>query len=41
MDDGKYIVVWRHDADGWRLYRDMWSSDSPHRAAPAASPSAG
>jgi len=41
MDDGKYIVVWKHDTDGWKLYRDMWSSDSPQRAAPAGAPSAG
>jgi len=41
MDDGKYIVVWKHDADGWKLYRDMWSSDSPQRTAQASSPSAG
>jgi ketosteroid isomerase-like protein len=38
MDDGKYIVVWKHEPDGWKLYRDMWSSDSPQQAAPAASP---
>jgi uncharacterized protein (TIGR02246 family) len=35
IDDGKYIVVWKHEQDGWRLYRDMWSSDSPQQAAPA------
>lgn len=37
MDDGKYIVIWKHEADGWKLYRDMWSSDSPQQAAPAGS----
>lgn len=31
MDDGKYIVVWKHEPDGWKLYRDMWSSDTPQR----------
>ncbi|HYQ89862.1 MAG TPA: DUF4440 domain-containing protein [Candidatus Binatia bacterium] len=35
MDDGKYIVVWKHEEGGWKLYRDMWSSDSPQQAAPA------
>jgi len=37
MDDGKYIVVWKHDADGLKLYRNMWSSNSrsgpPRRSA--------
>jgi len=36
IDDGKYIVVWKHDPDGWKLYRDMWSSDSPQQAPPAS-----
>ena len=31
---GKYIVIWRHDESGWKIYRDMWSSDTP-AAAPA------
>ena len=23
---GKYVMVWRQDADGnWRLYRDVWN----------------
>ncbi len=41
VDDGKYIVLWKHEQDGWKLYRDMWSSDSPQQAAPAAQPPAG
>jgi uncharacterized protein (TIGR02246 family) len=25
---GKYIVIWKKDADGtWRLYRDIWNSN--------------
>ena len=35
MDEGKYIVVWKREPDGWKLYRDMWSSNSPQQA-PAA-----
>jgi uncharacterized protein (TIGR02246 family) len=26
---GKYVVVWKKDLDGsWKLYRDIWNSDS-------------
>ncbi len=35
MDVGKYIVVWKRDGAGWKMYRDMWSSDSQPQA-PAA-----
>lgn len=38
MDQGKYIMVWKHGPDGWQLYRDMWSSDTPQQGA--ASPKA-
>jgi ketosteroid isomerase-like protein len=41
MDEGKYIVIWKHEADGWKLYRDMWSSDSPQQAPAAAPPDTG
>ncbi len=41
VDDGKYIVLWKRDGDAWKLYRDMWSSDSPQQAAPAPPPAAG
>jgi ketosteroid isomerase-like protein len=41
MDEGKYIVVWKHEGDAWRLFRDMWSSDSPQQTEPAAPPAAG
>lgn len=45
MDEGKYIVLWKRETDGWKLYRDMWSSNSPQQVAAAdsqaAAPSAG
>jgi len=40
MDEGKYIVIWKRDKDAWRLYRDLWSSNSPQQAAPAGQPAA-
>jgi len=27
MDHGKYIVVWKNTADGWRLHRDIFNSN--------------
>ncbi len=44
MDEGKYVVIWKRDPDGWKLYRDMWSSNSPQQeagASQAAPPSGG
>lgn len=38
LDDGKYIVVWKHATDGWKMYRYMWSSDTPQQTVPAAEP---
>ena len=32
-DIGKYIVIWKHDDDIWKLHRDVWSTsmvDSAH-----------
>ena len=40
MDEGKYIVIWKREGDGWRLYRDMWSSNSPQQEAAAGTPAA-
>jgi ketosteroid isomerase-like protein len=27
LDHGKYIVVWRHEGDKWKLLRDMFSTN--------------
>jgi len=32
LDQGKHIRIWKHGPDGWQLYRDMWSSDTPQVA---------
>ena len=29
VDNGKYMVIWKHTPKGWRFHRDMWSSDNP------------
>lgn len=29
LDAGKYLVVWKHTADGWRLHRDMMNTSLP------------
>jgi uncharacterized protein (TIGR02246 family) len=34
QEAGKYVVIWKHDESGWKMYRDMWSSNTP-AAAPA------
>jgi ketosteroid isomerase-like protein len=32
MDSGKYIVVWKKQDGKWKIYRDMWNSNSmPHQ----------
>jgi uncharacterized protein (TIGR02246 family) len=28
-DKGKYIVIWKHTASGWKLHRDIWNSNMP------------
>lgn len=30
-DRGKYLVVWKQQDGGWRLYRDIWNSNEPPR----------
>lgn len=35
-EQGKYVVLWKHDEAGWKIYRDIWNSD-----APAVAPQAG
>jgi ketosteroid isomerase-like protein len=29
LDKGKYIVVWKRDNGGWKIYRDMGNSSMP------------
>lgn len=29
LDEGKVIVVWKKTAAGWKMYRDMFSSNRP------------
>ncbi len=29
VDDGKFIVVWKKENDGWRLHRDIVNSSLP------------
>jgi len=38
LDAGKYIVLWRKGAGGWKLYRDMWNSNAPVVTAPPSAP---
>ncbi|HET7903047.1 MAG TPA: SgcJ/EcaC family oxidoreductase [Candidatus Eisenbacteria bacterium] len=35
VEVGKYLVVWRKTAQGWRMYRDLWNADAPAAASPA------
>jgi len=28
-DKGKYVVVWKLTADGWKLHWDIWNSNMP------------
>jgi ketosteroid isomerase-like protein len=30
-DKGKYIVVWKHTAQGWKLHRDIWNTSLPQQ----------
>lgn len=29
LDDGKVIVIWKNTKSGWKMYRDMFSSNHP------------
>jgi ketosteroid isomerase-like protein len=29
IDAGKYLVFWKKEKDGWKLFRDIWNSSSP------------
>ncbi len=33
IDSGKYIVIWKRDATGWKIYRDIWNSSVPPATA--------
>ncbi|HSQ61419.1 MAG TPA: DUF4440 domain-containing protein [Acidobacteriota bacterium] len=35
VEVGKYLVVWKKTAQGWRMYRDIWNADAPAAASPA------
>jgi uncharacterized protein (TIGR02246 family) len=39
FEAGKSLLVWRKTDAGWRIYRDMWSSNAP-ATAPAVADSA-
>lgn len=28
-DQGKYLVVWKHQGGQWKLYRDIWNTNQP------------
>jgi uncharacterized protein (TIGR02246 family) len=28
-DTGKYVVIWKTEAGGWKLHRDIWNSSRP------------
>ena len=38
VETGKYIRIWKKTIGGWKLYRDMYSSDSPRSAVVSVSP---
>lgn len=36
VDQGRYFVVWKRDAQGWRIHRDMFGTVLPRTAARGA-----
>ncbi|MDF0643292.1 MAG: SgcJ/EcaC family oxidoreductase [Nitrospira sp.] len=32
-DQGKYLVVWKHDNGKWKLHRDIWTTSQPVAAS--------
>lgn len=38
LDSGKYIVLWKRGAAGWKLYRDIWNSNAPVVSPPPTAP---
>jgi uncharacterized protein (TIGR02246 family) len=38
-ETGKYIVIWKHGEAGWKIYRDIWNSNTPATSpAPGGTP---
>lgn len=33
FDDGKFLVLWKKTADGWKMYRDSFSSNRANQAS--------
>jgi len=31
LDKGKYVVVWKPENGGWKIYRDIGNSNMPHK----------
>ena len=29
IDEGKYVVIWRHVDGKWQMHRDIWNSNLP------------
>lgn len=38
VEAGKFLVVWKKTDAGWRLHRDIWSSNAPATVPAAADP---
>jgi uncharacterized protein (TIGR02246 family) len=38
LDAGKYIVLWKRGAGGWKIHRDIWNSNAPLVTAPPVAP---
>ena len=36
LDHGKFLEIWKHTDQGWRIFRDIFNSDLPPPQAPAA-----
>lgn len=34
-DQGKYLVIWKHDGGVWKLHRDIWTTSQPAPASAA------
>lgn len=35
-DQGKYVVLWKKEKDGWKLHRDIWNTSTPLASASEA-----